>query len=277
MYVYRTIDGLRDYLGTQRNGSIGFVPTMGALHDGHLSLLRASKEDNQISVVSIFVNPTQFNDPKDLAKYPRTIGPDLDLLYSEGCEVVFIPEVDEIYPPHETPEPIDLAGLDQMMEGRFRPGHFQGVALVVKRLLEIVAPQSLYMGQKDFQQGRVVSHLIESNNMSAQLVMCPTMREPNGLAMSSRNALLGESEKGRAAIIHDTLQYAKHQLENSDIRSLQAECLERLAIPGFRPEYFELVDGRSLKPANQATDYVVACCAVWAGNVRLIDNLVLRR
>jgi pantoate--beta-alanine ligase len=276
MYVFRTIDGLQNYLKDQNSKSVGFTPTMGALHEGHVSLLRVSKTENPISVVCIFVNPTQFHDAKDLAMYPRTIGHDLDLLYDAACDVVFVPSIDEIYPPGKESSAIDLAGLDAMMEGKFRPGHFEGVAQVVKRLLEIVEPTSLYMGQKDFQQGVVVRHLIRSHEMRVRLVMCPTIREPNGLAMSSRNALLDAETRSRADVIYETLKFAQNRHGHADIASLQAECLQKLTIPGFRPEYFEIVDGNTLWPADQRTDYIVACCAVWAGSVRLIDNMVLK-
>jgi len=249
---------------------------MGALHEGHLSLLRRSKAETTISVVSIFVNPTQFNDSKDLANYPRTLDADLDMLYAEGCDVVFVPDVDEVYPKDETSASIDLQGLDLSMEGFFRPGHFAGVAQVVKRLLEIVEPDSLYMGQKDFQQVAVIRHLIETHDFPVTLVMCPTLREASGLAMSSRNVRLSEDLRTRATVIYQTLTYCKEHYDVMPIKDLQAICMEKLQQPGFRPEYFEIVDGISLKPADKSTQYAVACCAVWAGDVRLIDNMILK-
>ena len=276
MYVFRTIRGLRQHLQDQSELTIGFVPTMGALHPGHLSLLRESQSETDLSVVSIFVNPTQFNDPKDLEKYPRQTGQDLDLLYTHGCDIVFIPAVAEIYPPQEHTALIDLAGLDQMMEGKFRPGHFQGVAQVVKRLLDIVQPDALFMGQKDFQQLAVIGHVIAMFNMPVKLVMCPTIREPHGLAMSSRNLLLDPETRQKASVIHDTLTYAANHYTTSKIPDLEAHCMQMLDIPGFRPEYFEIADGYTLAPATEDTRYVVACCAVWAGNVRLIDNMILK-
>ena len=277
MYVFRTIKGLRNYLQSNNERQIGFTPTMGALHEGHLSLLHRSKKASDISVVSIFVNPTQFNDPGDLVKYPRTLSSDLGLLYAAGCDVVFVPEADEIYPEDEPSEDIDLSGLDLHMEGYFRPGHFAGVAQVVKRLLDIVKPQSLFMGQKDFQQLAVIQHLILTHELPVHLVMCPTVREANGLAMSSRNALLSADLRMRASVIYKTLRYCAEQVNTIPLADLQEVCIKQLHIPDFRPEYFEIVDGKTLQPANEHTQYVVACCAVWADNVRLIDNVVLKR
>lgn len=276
MFVYSTIDGLREYLNSQKGNKIGFTPTMGALHEGHVSLLRRSKAETAISVVSIFVNPTQFNDSKDLANYPRTLDADLNMLYAEGCDVVFVPDVDEVYPKDETSVPIDLQGLDMSMEGYFRPGHFAGVAQVVKRLLEIVQPDALFMGQKDFQQVAVIRHLIQTHSFPVTLVMCPTLREASGLAMSSRNVRLSEEMRTRAAVIYQTLTFSKEHYDEMSIKDLQTICIEKLQEPGFRPEYYEIVDGITLKPADESTQYVVACCAVWAGDVRLIDNMILR-
>jgi pantoate--beta-alanine ligase len=190
--------------------------------------------------------------------------------------VVFVPEVDEVYPKDETSEPIDLQGLDISMEGFFRPGHFTGVAQVVKRLLEIVQPDALYMGQKDFQQVAVIRYLIQSFQFPTQLVMCPTLREANGLAMSSRNVRLDPEMRTRATVIYQTLKYCQERFGEMPIQDLQDACLRKLQQPDFRPEYFEIVDGITLKPADESTQYVVACCAVWAGDVRLIDNMILR-
>lgn len=276
MYVFRKIKGLRDYLHDQKEVRIGFTPTMGALHEGHLSLMHRSRQETAISVASIFVNPTQFNDPADLAKYPRTLDLDLDLLYAAGCDVVFVPEVDEIYPRDAPSMHIDLSGLDLHMEGYFRPGHFAGVAQVVKRLLEIVEPQLLFMGQKDFQQVAVIRHVIIRYAIPVDLVMCPTVREEHGLAMSSRNVRLDPETRMRAAIIYETLTYCAAHIGEMSVSSLQEICLKKLQVPGFRPEYFEIIDGYTLQPATEQTQYVVACCAVWAGDVRLIDNVILR-
>lgn len=276
MYVFRTVTGIRKHLDQQHGAVIGFIPTMGALHDGHLSLMVQAKEKCTLTVTSIFVNPTQFNDPEDLARYPRTLDHDLNVLLQENCGVAFVPEVEEVYPAGQNEPPLDLGGLDQSMEGMHRPGHFQGVAQVVRRLLEIVQPEFLYMGQKDFQQGAIVGHMIKTLGLPVTLVMCPTVRESNGLAMSSRNELLDPEIRSRASLLYKTLNYAADALGAGSIEKIQHECLQKLEAPGFKPEYFEIVDGHTLKPATQDTNFVVACCAVWAGDVRLIDNLILR-
>jgi pantoate--beta-alanine ligase len=276
MHVFKTVDEIQGYLGKQHGATIGFVPTMGALHDGHLSLVVRSRDRCDMTVVSIFVNPKQFNDPDDLLKYPRTPDEDMKLLRQEGCDFIFMPEVEDIYPPGREEEPIDLAGLDLRMEGMFRPGHFAGVAQVVRRLLEIVQPGFLYMGQKDFQQVAIVRHMIKSLELPVYLVMCPTVREENGLAMSSRNERLTAGQRADAAVIYRTLMHAADCFGASTVDKLQHECFEMLAIPGFRPEYFEIVDGHTLLPAHNDTNFAVACCALWAGEVRLIDNMVLR-
>ncbi len=277
MYIFRTVKGLQEYLLAQGDHVIGFTPTMGALHDGHISLLHRSKQETSISVVSIFVNPTQFNNPDDLSKYPRTLDRDLDILYAADCDVVFVPTVEEMYPEGmRVGSEIDLNGLDQRMEGVFRPGHFNGMAQVVLRLLEIVNPGRLFMGQKDFQQYAIIRHLIELLHLPIKLVMCPTMREVNGLAMSSRNVRLDPVMREHASVIYKTLKYCAEHIHDTPVSDLQELCFHKLEIPGFRPEYFEIVDGSTLLPANEHTQYVVACCAIWAGDVRLIDNMILR-
>lgn len=278
MYVFHSVHGLQHYLRSLAHTSIGFTPTMGALHEGHLSLLHMSKAQTGVSVVSIFVNPTQFNDPADLDKYPRTLNRDLDMLYAHGCHVAFVPAVDEMYPTGmHTGADIDLHGLDVPMEGRFRPGHFRGMAQVVRRLLDIVLPQKLFMGQKDFQQFAIVRQMIISLHLPVEIVMCPTMREADGLAMSSRNMRLLPHIRERAAVIYETLRYCSEQIDDLPVHVLQEEAMRRLDIPDFRPEYFEIVNGETLLPADEHTTYIVACCAVWAGDVRLIDNMELRR
>lgn len=280
MFVFKTVSELQQYLNSRRaNGEqVGFAPTMGALHLGHLDLMRHSKAQNACTVCSIFVNPTQFNDPKDLEKYPRTPEKDLAMLESVGTEVVFMPAVEEIYPPGlDLTLQLDLNPLDQVMEGAFRPGHFQGMAQVVKRLLDIVQPDRLYMGQKDFQQFSIVGHMIRQLQLPVKLVMVPTVRESDGLAMSSRNMRLSSEQRQAAPIIYQTLEWAKSQLELRAIAEIETEALQRLNLPDFRPEYFQIVDGKTLQPITNSTqhDWIVACVASWVGEVRLIDNLVL--
>jgi pantoate--beta-alanine ligase len=277
MYVFRKIQELRKYLDVQAYRAQGFVPTMGALHQGHISLLQRSKEETGLTTVSIFVNPTQFNDPADLEKYPRTLSQDLELLRISGCDAVFVPSVEEIYPDGVSHgSDIDLRGLDIPMEGIFRPGHFKGMAQVVHRLLDIVRPQKLFMGQKDYQQYAIVRQMICTLQLPVEIVLCPTVREADGLAMSSRNARLSPDLRARAPVIHEALQYCAIHIEDTPIAKLQEEAIQRLAIPGFRPEYFEIVDGNTLLPADADTEFIVACCAVWAGDVRLIDNVIVK-
>jgi pantoate--beta-alanine ligase len=280
MFVFKTVSELQQYLNSRRaNGEqIGFAPTMGALHLGHLDLMRHSKAQNACTVCSIFVNPTQFNDPKDLEKYPRTPEKDLAMLESVGTEVVFMPAVEEIYPPGlDLTLKLNLNPLDLVMEGAFRPGHFQGMAQVVKRLLDIVQPDRLYMGQKDFQQFSIVGHMIRQLQLPVELVMVPTVREPDGLAMSSRNVRLSPAQRQAAPIIYQTLEWAKSQLGLRAIAEIETAALQRLSLPEFRPEYFQIVDGKTLQPIINPTehDWIVACVASWVGEVRLIDNLPL--
>ena len=278
MFLYRTLNELQHYLNSRRQlgEQIGFAPTMGALHSGHLDLIRHSKAHNACTVCSIFVNPTQFNDPKDLEKYPRTPEKDLAMLESVGTEIVFMPSVEEIYPPGlETTLQLDLGQLDKVMEGAFRPGHFQGMAQVVKRLLDIVQPDRLYMGQKDFQQFSIVGHMIRQLNLPVELVMVPTVRETDGLAMSSRNVRLSSEQRAAAPAIYQTLSWAKAQLGILPVAEIEAEAMHKLSLPEFRPEYFQIVDGRTLLPVVEPVehDWIVACVASWVGEVRLIDNL----
>jgi pantoate--beta-alanine ligase len=258
---------------------VGFVPTMGALHEGHLSLVSQSKRENDHTIVSIFVNPTQFNDQKDLLHYPRTIAQDLDLLDSAGETDVFIPKVNEIYPDGtEKDGDPDLGGLDVTMEGASRPGHFKGMAQVVLRLLDIVKSDRLYMGQKDFQQYTIVNYLIQKLEIPVQLVRCPIVREPNGLAMSSRNVRLRTEVRNQAAIIYNTLREVKNRMEDMDVKSLEAFAMETLRVASFEPEYFSVVDGSTLQPvlSINETGFAVACTAVRVEGVRLIDNMILK-
>lgn len=252
---------------------------MGALHDGHLELVRMARRAGDLAVVSIFVNPTQFNDRKDLEKYPRTPGRDIEVLLSAGCDALFLPSVEEVYPSGmDLTVQLDFRQLDQLMEGVFRPGHFIGMATVVKRLLDIVQPQRLYMGQKDFQQLSIVRDMLQQLKSPIELVMCPTVREPDGLAMSSRNTRLTPEMRRIAPVIYQTLQEAKAAFQHRPAAEVQARALEKLAAAGLKPEYFELADGISLLPVQSWNDskFVVATVAAWAGEVRLIDNLIIR-
>jgi pantoate--beta-alanine ligase len=261
------------------NKSVGFVPTMGALHSGHLSLIKESKKVNDIVVCSVFVNPTQFNNKTDLKKYPRDLDKDADLLKSAKCDILFAPTVTQVYPKGlETHVELNYGGLDTRMEGEFRPGHFAGMVQVVKRLLDIVQPHHLYMGQKDFQQFTIVARLISQFKIKTKLVVCAIKREKNGLAMSSRNERLSPDLRDRAKVTYKTLKAAEKKLGTKSIKEIEAEALKSLAIPDFKPEYFSIVDGKTLKPVKDITKhkYIVACVATWAGEVRLIDNVIYK-
>jgi len=281
MKVYKTVKGLQVYLKSMRKKrkKIGFVPTLGALHEGHMSLIKLSKEKSHITVCSIFVNPTQFNEATDLDEYPRTYEADTALLIEAGCDVLFFPSPGQVYPKDlDTEVKIDFGKIDKVMEGAFRPGHFDGVAQVVKRLLDIVKPHQLYMGQKDFQQVAVVSHMMKYYKLKTDLVICPIIREPHGLAMSSRNERLPKKRRKEAAVIYETLQWVVENMRDISVHELEQDAIGRIRIPGFRPEYFQIIDGHSLMPINHITKkkYVVACAAVWVGDVRLIDNVILQ-
>lgn len=281
MLIFTKVADLQHWLHEQRHAgkTVGFAPTMGALHTGHLSLVHAAKAECDLAVVSIFVNPTQFNDLKDLDQYPRMPEQDAQLLREAGCDALFIPPVEEVYPPGEDlTVSLDFRQLDQVLEGVFRPGHFIGMATVVKRLLDIVQPHRLYMGQKDFQQLTIVRDMLRQLDSPVQLVMCPTTREPDGLAMSSRNLRLTPEMRAAAPVIFETLQAAKTAFEHTPAALVQARATERLQAAGLKPEYFDLVDGISLLPVAHWADsaFVVACVAAWAGEVRLIDNLVVK-
>lgn len=283
MYLFKQVTDLQQYITQQAKQKLtfGFVPTMGALHQGHLSLIERSNSENNFTICSIFINPTQFNESKDFKKYPFTPSKDIEKLISVGCQVLFLPTVNVIYPPNlETKLNLDLAGLDQPMEGHFRPGHFEGVVQVVKRLLDIVQPTRLYMGQKDYQQFRLIQYMIQKLNLSVKIVMCPIEREKDGLAMSSRNRRLSEEDRKRAPAIYQTLSWAKEMLaSNKSIQSIQKEALQRLELNGLRPEYFEIVDGNTLQTITTANKkhLIVACTAAWASEVRLIDNMILNK
>jgi len=264
----------------KKGNTIGFVPTMGALHTGHLSLVKKSIKENDLTIVSIFVNPTQFNNKIDLAKYPRTLEADLSLLMPLKVDIVFNPSVQEIYPLGDTEGlDIDLGGLDTYMEGAFRPGHFKGVAQVVRRLLEIVGPDRLYMGQKDFQQFTIIQFMIRNLKINTTLVVCPIIRETNGLAMSSRNVRLSEETRAKAGIIYKTLKAIRKNILVKSIKELEAYGLKKLTNFPFEPEYITIVDGNRLTPLKDINEsnYAIACVAVWADGVRLIDNIVLKK
>lgn len=279
MYLFKRESSLKKYLAFQRSfgNTIGFAPTMGALHQGHLALIEQSKKESDCTVCSIFVNPTQFNKSDDLALYPRTPAKDLALLEKVGCDVLFFPDVTDIYPESGIETiPVELGNLADVMEGAHRPGHFEGVVQVVQRLLQIVTPDQLYMGEKDFQQLTIIRSMVEQLALDTAVVGVPIIREPDGLAMSSRNVRLNAEERQIAPKIYAVLQQAKSMISRYNLKEIQTFAMEQLTKVGFKPEYFEIVDRSSLQPLQsvEGSKGVVACTAVWLGNVRLIDNLV---
>ena len=282
MLIFHTVWQLQHYLRLQQNNgcSIGFVPTMGALHQGHLSLLDQSLQQTDVTVCSIFVNPTQFNDPKDFEKYPITTSTDVELLLKAGVQVLFLPSVVEIYPEGTQNQPhYDLGFLETVLEGKYRPGHFQGVCQVMHRLLNIVDADHLFMGQKDYQQCMVISKLIELMGKAGRIKIniCPTLREPDGLAMSSRNMRLNGEERLVAPVIFKTLGIIKENLRPGDLRQLKAIATQVLTDAGFKPDYVEIADAGDLTLLNEwdGKQKLVALVAAFLNEVRLIDNMLL--
>lgn len=281
MQLLRKINELKSVLGADRqNGlSIGFVPTMGALHLGHLSLVDLAAAENDRVVVSIFVNPTQFNDPNDLKNYPRSLENDLSLLSSRLCDYIFYPSVEEMYPDPDTRK-FDFGSLEIVMEGKFRPGHFKGVAQVVSKLFSIVDPHKAYFGRKDFQQYSIIKNMVKQLEMPVQLVACETVREADGLAMSSRNALLTKEHRQIAPLIYRFLQEAKDESVAHSPEDVRRHVIEKInSVSLFRLEYFEIVDDLTLKNVSTWDEegVKVGCIAVFAGSVRLIDNIVFEK
>jgi len=263
-----------------RGNSIGLVPTMGALHEGHLSLIRQSIAETGVTVVSIFVNPTQFNDKKDLEKYPRNIRGDLDILQRllGKNDLVFAPDVPEIYPEEDT-RVFDFGHLDKIMEGVFRKGHFNGVAQVVSKLFDIVTPDKAYFGEKDYQQLAIITLLVKQQNYPVEIVPCPIVREADGLAMSSRNQRLSPREREDAAVIYQTLSQAIHKAKYLGVDEVKRWVIDTLnECKLLQVEYFEIVDGSQLKPVKNWSEKgeKIGCVAVWAGKIRLIDNITFQ-
>ncbi len=254
--------------------TIGFVPTMGALHQGHISLVDKAISENDIVIVSLFVNPTQFNDKSDLKNYPRTPENDIKLLEESGVHYIFMPSEQEIYPEKDT-RVFDFGLLDKVMEGEHRPGHFNGVAQVVSKLFDIVEPHRAYFGQKDFQQLAVIRHLVKQLNLKIEIIGCPIMREPDGLAMSSRNLLLDSEKRKSAPNINKTLAEARNKVNEFSVKDLINWIVTNInKDSNLVVEYFSLVDSETLQPISKWEDAksIIGCIAVQAGNVRLIDN-----
>jgi pantoate--beta-alanine ligase len=261
----------------ERN-AIGFVPTMGALHNGHISLIQTARAENELVIASIFVNPTQFTEQSDFEKYPSSIEADILKLEKAGCDVLFLPSVADIYPNGSSPtQQYNLGLLDSILEGEFRPGHFQGVCQVVQRLLDIVAPGKLYLGQKDFQQCMVLKKMISLLDIDTTVIICPTQREPDGLAMSSRNSRLAPAEREKATYIYRAMQSIQEKLREGDLAQLQRNAQEILTKQGFKVEYVAIANAHTLEIIQywDGKSALVALVAAYINEVRLIDNLVL--
>lgn len=260
--------------------SIGFVPTMGALHAGHASLVKQACAENAVCVVSVFVNPTQFNNKEDLLKYPRNIKKDAELLADLGVDFVFAPTPEEMYSQEEMQQEFafDFAGLDQVMEGKMRPGHFNGVVQVVSRLFDLVQPTRAYFGEKDFQQLAIIHHMVERSSLSERytglkIVDCPIVRENSGLAMSSRNERLSEQEKQTAVAISKTLFDSLQWAKTASVKEVQQRVIDTINnVDGLEVEYYEIIDKNTLQPTD-VWDNAVGCVTVYCGPVRLIDNI----
>ncbi|WP_257670413.1 pantoate--beta-alanine ligase [Parapedobacter tibetensis] len=277
--IVKTKESLHQHLQSYRNDRlrIAFVPTMGGLHQGHIALINHAKTLADMVVCSIFVNPTQFNDPRDLEKYPRPIEKDTNMLAQAGCDVLFKPEVEEMYGQDEQWH-INLGHLDNVLEGLHRPGHFQGVTQIVKKLFDAVQPDIACFGQKDFQQFKVVEQLVIQLQLPITLEMCPTVREPDGLAMSSRNVRLSENGRKQALALYQTLLQTKAGLHRKSIRTLRDDAINMLENnPGIRLEYFAIHDTESFTEADSLVknQQLVALVAAWVDGIRLIDNMLL--
>lgn len=281
MYIFKGKKDLKSHLSSLSDSKkiVGFVPTMGALHQGHLALVSESLQKTDFTVVSIFVNPTQFDKKEDLEKYPNTISKDIEMLQSRGCHAVYIPSTEDIYDEHVHSESFNFDGLDQEMEGKFRAGHFDGVGTVVKKLFEIVQPNFAFFGEKDFQQLQIIKKLTVIENINTVIVGCPIFREKDGLAMSSRNMRLTEKQRKNAAFIYKTLQKVKANYESLSLEELKTfvkNSFEKSDL--FELEYFTIADEQTLKPISSKSEAKNprAFIAVFADTIRLIDNISLQ-
>lgn len=284
MIIFKYAEALARYILQQKNAGkkIGFVPTMGALHNGHIALIDRSKNDTDLTVCSIFVNPTQFNNPVDYQKYPNTIEQDIMKLEAAGCHILFLPSIEEMYPNGTTSlEQYELGYLETLLEGKYRPGHFQGVCQVMYRLLTMVQPHKLFMGQKDYQQCMVVNRLLQLMQSATELITCPTLREADGLAMSSRNLRLSPEDRQKATTIFKCLTLIS-EAYNQHIAwpVIKEEAMQLLTGAGFKVDYVELADANTLEPTaatNDGKDRAsrVALIAAFLSDVRLIDNMLI--
>lgn len=281
MIIFKKTEDISAFIAKMKveTKTIGFVPTMGALHAGHLSLVEKSKTQNDVSVVSIFVNPKQFNNAADLAKYPKTIEEDINKLEAASCDILFLPDIAEIYPDTNYKPVYDLGDLEIILEGKYRPGHFQGVCQVVHRLLDIVRPENMYLGQKDFQQCLVIKKMIADYNMAVSVHVVDTMREQDGLAMSSRNLRLTPEQRAHANTIYEVLQWVKDEVKAGDLMLVKIQGSVYLTKHHFKVDYLEIANTTDLTPMHSwdgKQDFVILTAA-YLGEIRLIDNLLVER
>lgn len=275
MLVVETIKELKQELEKYNSKNIGFVPTMGALHDGHISLVKRSVEENDVTVVSVFVNPTQFNDKADLERYPRTEEADKKLLQAAGCDIVFMPQVEEMYPEEDT-RVFNFGCIETVMEGKYRPGHFNGVAQIVSKLFYAVEPTRSYFGEKDFQQVAIIRDMVKQLNLPVEIIACPIIREESGLARSSRNELLSAEERKKAALISEVLSKSVNFAKEMSVEEVKNWVCEQFTHDEvFKMDYYDIVDGNSLQSVSswEDSDYIVGCIAIYCGKIRLIDNI----
>lgn len=280
MEIFNSKQAIRNYLDElkKKGKTIGFVPTMGALHAGHLSLIEQARKKADWVVCSIFVNPTQFNDKKDLENYPRPLEDDIKKLKDINCDILFLPEVDEMYDKSEKWS-INLAKLDQILEGKIRPGHYQGVTQIVKKLFDTIQPDLAFFGQKDYQQFMVISHMVNMLKIKVKLVLCPIVREKDGLAMSSRNIRLSELERQHALALFKGLSMFKNSFKKKSLSELKSDVISYLnASPGIELEYFEVYNATSFKPAtSKRAGSIIALVAAKVGPIRIIDNMIFEK
>jgi pantoate--beta-alanine ligase len=280
MIIFKKKIDISNYIVNYKktSGKIGFIPTMGALHKGHISLIEASKKTDTLTICSIFVNPTQFNNSADFEKYPVTIEKDIDMLEKAGCNVLFLPSVEEIYPADSsTTLPYELGFIEKVLDGKYRPGHFQGVCNVVQRLLDIVQPNTIYLGQKDYQQCMVIKKLTELIQSPTQIIICPTLRESDGLAMSSRNMRLTSVERIKAVKISEVLLFIKQEIKPGNLQDLKQRCINYLTNEGYNVDYVEIADATNLTLLQNwdGKTKLVALVAAFLNEVRLIDNRIV--
>ena len=280
MKIFNSKQAIHNYFGELRSlgKTIGFVPTMGALHAGHLSLIEQARKTAEIIVCSIFVNPTQFNDKKDLENYPRPVDDDIRKLNEFKCDILFIPEVDEMYNSSEK-WAIELGNLDTVLEGKIRPGHYQGVTQIVKKLFDIVNPDFAFFGQKDYQQFMVISYMVKKFRMKVKLVLCPIIREEDGLAMSSRNIYISAADRINSLALFHALSKFRALYKTKSILQLKTEITSFLkSAPGIEMEYFEIFNAKSFKPATtKRSGSIIALVAAKVGSIRIIDNMIIEK